>query len=141
MVIVQIDYCINWYNCRYLILNVFWANVVRHIFAMSDYQRKVWAVVLTYTALSPFLQFSLSPNSGETYINFVITIFLQVASSALGVGPHTAMHLAERLYTQGFIRSSDIEMSSNLFLYRQYFLCSYATNILQYHKITTNMPT
>jgi hypothetical protein len=29
---------------------------------------------------------------------------LQVASSALGIGPQTAMHLAERLYTQGFIR-------------------------------------
>ncbi|GJM98366.1 hypothetical protein PR202_ga15370 [Eleusine coracana subsp. coracana] len=27
----------------------------------------------------------------------------QVASSALGIGPQTAMHLAERLYTQGFI--------------------------------------
>jgi len=29
---------------------------------------------------------------------------LKVASSALGFGPQTAMHLAERLYTQGFIR-------------------------------------
>lgn len=28
----------------------------------------------------------------------------QVASSALGFGPHLAMQLAERLYTQGFIR-------------------------------------
>lgn len=28
---------------------------------------------------------------------------LKVASSALGIGPQTAMHLAERLYTQGFI--------------------------------------
>ncbi|KAK1293909.1 hypothetical protein QJS10_CPA16g00508 [Acorus calamus] len=28
---------------------------------------------------------------------------LKVASSALGLGPHTAMQLAERLYTQGFI--------------------------------------
>lgn len=30
---------------------------------------------------------------------------LQVASSALGYGPQLAMQLAERLYTQGFIRS------------------------------------
>jgi hypothetical protein len=29
---------------------------------------------------------------------------LQVASSALGIGLQTAMHLAERLYTKGFIR-------------------------------------
>lgn len=32
--------------------------------------------------------------------------FVQVASSALGIGPHMAMQLAERLYTQGYIRSS-----------------------------------
>lgn len=32
--------------------------------------------------------------------------FLQVASSALGFGPQTAMQLAERLYTQGYIRFS-----------------------------------
>lgn len=29
---------------------------------------------------------------------------LKVASSALGIGPQTAMHMAERLYTQGYIR-------------------------------------
>lgn len=29
---------------------------------------------------------------------------LQVASSALGLGPQAAMQVAERLYTQGFIR-------------------------------------
>ena len=42
----------------------------------------------------------------KSRVNFVYLIFFssQVASSALGIGPQTAMHLAERLYTQGFIR-------------------------------------
>lgn len=34
------------------------------------------------------------------FFNFLI----QVASSALGFGPQMAMQVAERLYTQGFIR-------------------------------------
>lgn len=31
-------------------------------------------------------------------------LLIQVASSSLGFGPQLAMQLAERLYTQGFIR-------------------------------------
>lgn len=33
---------------------------------------------------------------------------IQVASSALGFGPQMAMQVAERLYTQGFIRFVDV---------------------------------
>ncbi|KAL5713704.1 DNA topoisomerase [Ranunculus cassubicifolius] len=35
---------------------------------------------------------------------------LKVASSALGFGPQVAMQLAERLYTQGFIRFSTLPL-------------------------------
>lgn len=40
----------------------------------------------------------------DNYLYFYLRITNQVASSALGLGPHVAMQLAERLYTQGFIR-------------------------------------
>lgn len=36
----------------------------------------------------------------------ILSYYIQVASSALGYGPQMAMQLAERLYTQGFIRFS-----------------------------------
>lgn len=41
-------------------------------------------------------------SSGSDFQNF------QVASSALGFGPQLTMQLAERLYTQGFIRFSSV---------------------------------
>jgi DNA topoisomerase-3 len=34
----------------------------------------------------------------------VLNVEAQVASSALGMGPHHAMQIAERLYIQGYIR-------------------------------------
>lgn len=34
----------------------------------------------------------------------ILEILIQVASSALGLGPQIAMQVAERLYTRGFIR-------------------------------------
>lgn len=39
---------------------------------------------------------------------FSYAISIQVASSALGFGPQMAMQVAERLYTQGFIRFVDV---------------------------------
>lgn len=41
-----------------------------------------------------------------SFFNFAFLI--QVASSALGFGPQMAMQVAERLYTQGFIRFVDV---------------------------------
>lgn len=38
--------------------------------------------------------------------SYIFPNFIQVASSALGFGPQMAMQLAERLYTQGYIRFS-----------------------------------
>lgn len=37
--------------------------------------------------------------------NYMTSHSFQVASSALGLGPQVTMQVAERLYTQGFIRS------------------------------------
>lgn len=37
---------------------------------------------------------------------------MRAASAGLGIGPHTAMTLAERLYTQGFISYPRTETTS-----------------------------
>ena len=55
---------------------------------------------------SKFIYF-LMKNEGLILIQLLIHHHeIQVASSALGFGPQMAMQLAERLYTQGFIRFS-----------------------------------
>lgn len=53
--------------------------------------------------------------------NYMIYHSIQVASSALGLGPQVAMQVAERLYIQGFIRSG-IAQHLYHFLYFWYSL-------------------
>lgn len=59
----------------------------------------------------------------------ILSYYIQVASSALGYGPQMAMQLAERLYTQGFIRFS-LYLLPLLFFF---FICGKLISIFSHH--------